>query len=145
MKKYTPSEIEDFIVRFESCLVPKIEWTYETHLLVAIRYCIKYDLEDCMDEVRKRIKAHNVSIGIPNTESRWYIETTTYFWIFTVKNALEKYKNHSFEDKLHNMIEEFWDAQSIIYKYFTKEYMRSWPRSQLLPPDVKDFYHLKKK
>lgn len=86
---YTQSEIESLMQRFEACCLPKVEWTHEAHLIVAVYYSLRYDAMTAMNNARVNITNHNASVGTPNTDTEGYHETITQFWMLTVRDFLK--------------------------------------------------------
>lgn len=94
MKNYTADEISSLIERFEKEVLPRVEWTHEAHLVVAIWYSHRYDFGKAMNLVRDYITNHNTSVGTPNTDTEGYHETITKFWLLVAQDFL---KEHAFK------------------------------------------------
>ena len=82
MKTYTEAEINALIDRFEKQELPKVEWTHEAHLVMAIWYMTHYDAKEALDRCRVNITLHNESVGTPNTDDEGYHESITKFWLW---------------------------------------------------------------
>lgn len=89
MKKYTTTEIVSLIERFEAQKLPKVEWTHEAHLVVAIWYSKHYNTTDAMNLVRDYITKHNTSVGTPNSDTDGYHETITKFWLILARYFID--------------------------------------------------------
>jgi hypothetical protein len=94
MKPYAklciPKEIDALITRFEQQLLPKVEWTHEAHLVVAIWYVYQHGFEEALPIVRRLIKAHNSSVGTPNTDQEGYHESITRFWLLVATRFIQE-------------------------------------------------------
>lgn len=90
MKNYESSEIIRLIERFEAGRLPKSDWTHEAHLVVAIWYCSRYDLNEAFQKVKTLIISHNESVGTPNTDTEGYHETITRFWLIVACAFIEE-------------------------------------------------------
>jgi hypothetical protein len=73
----TVEEIEDFIGAFEACSLPKLRWTHQAHLVVALWYLSHHAHDEALDIVRRRIRAYNEAVGTANTDTGGYHETLT--------------------------------------------------------------------
>ncbi len=89
MKNYSEDEIDDLIKRFEARSLPKVEWTHEAHLVVAIWYAQKNGMNQALDLVRDYITQHNQSVGTPNTDTEGYHESITKFWLIAADKFLQ--------------------------------------------------------
>lgn len=103
MKSYTESEINTLIHRFENQKLPKVEWTHEAHLVVAIWYSVKYDTNKALVLVRDYITKHNTSVGTVNSDTDGYHETITKYWLLL---AQEYVKNNPM-NSIANLCNDF--------------------------------------
>lgn len=62
--------------------LPKVEWTHEAHLVMGLWHLQKHSLDEALEVMAPRIKAHNDSVGTPNSDSEGYHETLTRFWLY---------------------------------------------------------------
>lgn len=92
VKVYTNEEITSLISRFVESKLPKVEWTHEAHLIMAVWFAKHYP-DNAMDMVRDLITKHNESVGTPNTDTEGYHETITQFWMMTVKTFMLLHTN----------------------------------------------------
>lgn len=90
MNTYTESDFDSLIARFVERKLPKVEWTHEAHLAVAIYFASQFPFEVAMDKVREGIWNHNESVGTANSDTDGYHETITRFWLY---KAFEFCKN----------------------------------------------------
>ena len=89
----------ELISCFESCALPKEEWTHATHLKVALWYISQApDMWSASCLLKAGIISHNRSVGTKNTDSKGYHETITMFWVEEINDLYQKHKNLSFEE-----------------------------------------------
>lgn len=70
--------------QFESCTLPKEQWTHKAHFIMALWYCIHHPLPQAIQKIRNGIKKYNVSVGGENTDSAGYHETITLLYTSTI-------------------------------------------------------------
>ena len=121
MKNYTPEEIRSLISRFEAHKLPKIEWTHEAHLVVAIWYCYHNAFDEALVKVRTLITLHNSSVGTPNTEDEGYHETITKFWLITANAFLTNKKDESPEKLCNDFINSSLSASTYPLTYYSEK------------------------
>src|SRR5262245_42032628 len=85
-------EIENLIVAFVACTLPKPKWTHQAHLIVALWHNLHYEREQALNAVRKGIMAYNAATGTKQTPTGGYHETMTVFWMWAVRNYLSNAK-----------------------------------------------------
>ena len=68
--------IAAFIDDFEARRLQKSRWTHQAHLLVGLWYLSRHEPAEALAMVRERIRAHNESVGTPNTDRSGYHEVT---------------------------------------------------------------------
>ncbi len=140
MKNYTHQEIHDLIERFESRKLPKLEWTHEAHIVVALWYCSKYSFKEALNHVREKIRKHNESVGTENTDTEGYHETITKFWLLVASDFLRKTKHLSIEDKCNAMINSEFGKSSYPLDYYSRQLLFSTTaRHCWVKPDLNDF------
>lgn len=87
--------IESFIDEFETCRLPKTQWTHEAHLVVGLWYLTHHSPEDALDLVRRRVRAYNESTGTANTDSSGYHETITRLFLRGIADYLSSQREAS--------------------------------------------------
>jgi len=120
MKNYTQEEIHSLIERFENCILPKIEWTHEAHLVVAIWYCSNYQFEEALKLVRKNITAHNESVGTPNTDHEGYHETITKFWLLTALRFISECDKLPVSDLCNHFINSKFSSSNYPLNFYSE-------------------------
>lgn len=138
MKNYTDEEIKSLIERFESRKLPKLEWTHEAHLVVAVWYCKNYEFDEALALVRKNISSHNESVGTENTDSSGYHETITKFWLLIANSFLENKEAFSMEESCNAFINSKLGTSKLPFNYYSSESLFSIEaRRYWIEPDLK--------
>ncbi|HEX4651655.1 MAG TPA: hypothetical protein VH250_09150 [Granulicella sp.] len=77
----TEAEIDAFLHAFESCTLPKSEWTHAAHIFTGA--CLVHTLGEsaAIDRMRLCLCRFNESVGGQNTPTSGYHETVTVLWI----------------------------------------------------------------
>jgi len=139
MKNYTKEEITSLIKRFELEKLPKVEWTHEAHLVVAIWYCSKYEFERAVDLVRGNISRHNESVGTENTDTSGYHETITKFWLLIARDFLKDKGDSSVEDNCNALINSIYGESKYPFNYYSPELLFTVKaRHYWVYPDLKE-------
>ena len=138
MKNYSEKEVNALIERFEKRKLPKLEWTHEAHLVVAIWYCNQYHLEEALDLVRNYIIKHNESVGTENSDTEGYHETITRFWLIMARQFLREIKESPLAEKCNALINSEMGKSSYPLTYYSKELLFSVKaRHNWVEPDLK--------
>jgi hypothetical protein len=77
----TEPEIDAFLHAFESCTLPKSEWTHSAHIFTGACFVHTLGESAAIDRMRPAIRRFNESIGGQNTPTSGYHESVTVFWI----------------------------------------------------------------
>ena len=132
------SEIEGLVEGFESCTLPREEWTHRAHLTVACWYLLRHDKEGATVLIRKGIKRFNEAKGIVTTERCGYHETITLFYIHIVGKHLRESRVEISIVNLMNKLIERYGEKSLPLEYYSKERLMSVEaRAAWLEPDLK--------
>jgi hypothetical protein len=77
----TFADVAAFIREFEGCRLPKARWTHEGHLVAGLWYVWHFGATQALEQLRARIRDHNISVGTLNTDSSGYHETITRLYV----------------------------------------------------------------
>lgn len=134
----TRDEIERLIKEFESCTLPREEWTHAAHLLVGLWYLTRYEKLEATNLIRRNIQKYNLAHGIATTKTSGYHETITLFYIHLVSRYLcEASKTSSIVLLFDGLIDSYGD-RSLPLRYYSKERLMSWEaRTRWVEPDLK--------
>lgn len=139
MKNYSEAEVNALIKKFELRKLPKVEWTHEAHLLVAIWYCSKHNFEEALELVRKHISAHNEAVGTGNTDEDGYHESITKFWLMVASHYIKKHHESSIAHLCNSFINSDFGHSTYPLEFYSKKRLFSLEaRYNWLSPDLKD-------
>jgi hypothetical protein len=87
--------IDRMVALFQRRRLPWQLWSHRTHLIVGLRYLIRYGFSEGLLRIRQRIRDYNEAVGIANDSGGGYHETATvyYMWAlaqFRLRNARVK-------------------------------------------------------
>jgi hypothetical protein len=134
----TRGEIERLISAFESCALPREEWTHGAHLTVGLWYLIHHEKAEAAKFIRRNIQKYNLAHGIVTTKTSGYHETITLFFIHVVSRYLSETRaGSSIVELLHGLIDSYGD-RNLPLRYYSKERLMSWEaRTRWVEPDLK--------
>ena len=126
MKTYhSQDEIRSLIEGFENGTLPKIQWTHQAHLVMAVWYLSKLDVPVATDIIRNGIKGYNAAVGGENTDTSGYHETITLFYIWFVKKFLTNSNSeNSLLENTNNFCAQYGD-KNLPFEYYSKELLMS--------------------
>jgi hypothetical protein len=138
VKYGTSEEVVSLVKAFESCSLPRSEWTHQAHLIVALWYLSHYSQLEATNCIRNCIQNYNNAIGIKTTKDSGYHETLTIFWIKIVSQYLiNKSKISSFVDLVNGLIQDC-NSPDLPLEYYSKNRLMSWEaRQSWIEPDLK--------
>lgn len=130
-------EIKKVVGAFESCTLPRAQWTHAAHLTVAFWYLVCYPLPEAAEKIRGGIQRYNESQGIKQTKDGGYHETLTLFWIRLVRHYLTTVTLEGHLVVLLNeMLRRY--GRQLPFEYYSRDRLLSWEaRQHWLEPDLK--------
>ncbi|MBD2039182.1 hypothetical protein [Microcoleus sp. FACHB-672] len=134
----TFSEIESLIRNFESCTLPRCEWTHHAHLIVALWYLTRYPEQKAINRIRENIQRLNRANGVLTTKDNGYHETITLFWIQIVsRHLLSEGENQTFVNLANSLIHNCGNP-SLPLEYYSRDRLMSWKaRITWVEPELK--------
>lgn len=72
------------VADFENCRLAGSAWTHQAHLISGLAMLARFGPQQALPEMRRRITAFNLSVGVENTDTRGYHETLTVFWLWAI-------------------------------------------------------------
>ncbi|WPV70278.1 hypothetical protein [Chitinophaga sp. LS1] len=116
----------NLIEKFETCTLPKAEWTHEKHFVMALWYCIHYPLPEAVDKICNGIKRYNESVGGENTDESGYHETITLFYIGRVADYVITNRVSVFtEEVVGDFLEQDFVGKEYMLRFYSREYLMS--------------------
>lgn len=130
------SDITALVTQFQTCVLPREQWTHRAHLTVAFWYLMQDSLPDATQKIRAGIQQYNAAQGIVMTPTSGYHETLTLFWISLIHQYLKKCKEGDFIKLLKGLLETYADPQ-LPFQYYSHDRLMSWEaRITCLEPDL---------
>ena len=83
----SPQALDAFVAAWESCTLPKSEWTHAAHVAVCAYHAARSPAT-VLETMRDGIRRFNDAVGTPNTDSSGYHETLTRFWCMVILEAI---------------------------------------------------------
>jgi hypothetical protein len=136
---HSTTDIVRLVTAFESCELPRAEWTHAAHLTVALWYHLTVPSEEVIDRVREGIKRFNAAHGIATTPTCGYHETMTLFWIAIVAKYLRELRglDYSFVALANGLIARYGD-KNLPFTYYSRERLFSpEARARWCAPDLR--------
>jgi hypothetical protein len=130
-------EIKQIVEGFETCTLPRAQWTHRAHLTIAFWYLVCYPLPEAIQKIRAGIQRYNESQGIKTTKDGGYHETMTLFWVCIVRHYLT---TATLEGHLVVLLNELVNRcrRDLPFEYYSRECLLSWEaRMSWLEPDLK--------
>ncbi len=134
----TREAVAGFMQRFEAGQVARPEWTHAAHLVAAHWYVTRLGPDVALEEMRRRIRFHNESVGTPNTESAGYHETITRLFVRGVAALLAKHGTDGFDSSLMAVLGSELAASDWPLQFYSPDRLFSVAaRSSWVAPDLK--------
>ncbi len=122
--RYTDEkEIAAVVRSFEEATVSRDAWGHPEHLIVALHYATRHDIETAIDKMRAGIFKLLGAFGVDLTREMPYHETLTVFWMRTVAGFNASKNGASLLDKANEMVEIY--DKDYPLRFYTKEYLFS--------------------
>ncbi|MBS0373739.1 MAG: hypothetical protein JSR73_04125 [Proteobacteria bacterium] len=91
MSYRTAAELDALVQAFESCTLPKAEWTHAAHLTVGLWHVERYGPGAALLRLRAGIRRLNESHGVENTATGGYHETITAAYVTLLAEFAERF------------------------------------------------------
>jgi hypothetical protein len=130
-------EVEAFIGLFESLRLPRERWTHEAHLTAGFWYAWHVPMPAALDEVRRRIRAHNEAVGTANTDTGGYHESITRLYMEAIARHVAGHRAQGFDDALRLLLASPIAARGWPLQHYSPERLFSVAaRREWLEPDL---------
>ena len=129
-------EVLDLVSSFEDATVKHDEWKHAEHLVVALYYLTRHDLDTAYEKMRTGILNLLVKgFGVDLTKEMPYHETITLFWMRTVAEFNGSKNGASLLEKA-NEVAYKWDKDYPL-KFYSREVLFSdEARARFVKPDL---------
>jgi hypothetical protein len=136
----TSAEVLRLVREFESCTLPRAEWTHHAHLVVALWYLVRHTEAEATKLTRDGIKRYNKACGVETTKTSGYHETITVFYIRAIRKFLSTANRDCTLAALANSLINICGDKNLPLEYYSRERLMSWEaRTAWLEPDLKAF------
>lgn len=141
MKYIDENEIKDLFKSFEDASLPRRVWKHAEHLVVALCYLERYELEKATEMMRRGLlnlltKGFNVDMA----KEMPYHETLTVFWMRTVAEFHALKNGTSIVDKANELVEKY-DKDYPLRSYSRELLFSDEARAKFVEGDVDPFRH----
>lgn len=129
----TTSELEDLVLRFEDCTLPRERWTHLAHLCVALWYLHNLPPQEATRQIRQGIQRYNTSLG----NSCGYHETITLSWIALLSGFLRQMGTAQPTAELATAAATRFGSSDYLLRHYSKELLFSdQARNSFVQPDL---------
>uniref|UniRef100_B8HXZ6 Uncharacterized protein n=1 Tax=Cyanothece sp. (strain PCC 7425 / ATCC 29141) TaxID=395961 RepID=B8HXZ6_CYAP4 len=134
-------ELEQLVRLFESCQLPRTQWTHQTHLIVAFWFLVHYPQAEAIARIRVGVQRYNQAIGIENSATSGYHEKITLFWIRRIQAVLEQQVQAQFTLEQWDELIQQCNNPKLPLQYYSPQYLMSWQaRSAWVEPDLQPLF-----
>ena len=140
LRKYNDEkEIYALLNSFEEATIARDKWKHAEHLVVALCYLERHDLEAATDKMRSGIlHLLEKGYGLDLTKEMPYHETITVFWMRTAYAFALMHKELTFVEKVNKLCRMFDKDHPL--KFYSRELLFSdRARSEYVGPDLASF------
>jgi hypothetical protein len=133
----TTDELRDVVVAFETCRLPRSEWTHATHVAVAVWYVVWHG-HAATDRMREGIQRYNAAHEVVQSPTGGYHETLTCFYVWAVRRHLRSIPVHGTLAEMANTTIAALADRALPLTYFSRERLMSVEaRTSFVDPDVR--------
>ena len=132
------ADIEQIVMQFESCTLPRKAWTHRAHVTVAVWYLSRQEQPEAIRSIRRSIRRYNESCGIAGGAGGGYHETITMFYMRVLRLYLDGLGAHASLVERTNAAVHRFGAGNLPLEYYSPERLMSpQARAQWVEPDLK--------
>lgn len=139
LRKYeTEEDVLELVKAFEGATISRDEWKHGEHLVVALYYLSRNDMETAVDKMRTGIlNLLENGFGVDLEKEMPYHETITIFWMRTLGRFLSASNGAGIGDKVREMLDLF--DKNYPLKFYSRERLFSdEARARFLEADLND-------
>ena len=111
----------DLLAAFESCTLPKPEWTHEAHVRTAWIYLTTRPFEDAVKALRSGIQKYNLSLG----NKTGYHDTVTIAFARLIRSRIAALPESDFAAFRSRFPDLFAKSPSPLSRFYSKERLTS--------------------
>jgi hypothetical protein len=130
--------LDDLVARFQTCTLPRAEWTHLAHLRVGAWHVHHFGAEAALARLRAGIRALNDSHGTANTDTGGYHETITVAYVRLLDDFLSACNPaQSLEDRVQAVVDGPLAHRTLLLRFWSKDLLMSpSARRGWVPPDL---------
>jgi hypothetical protein len=130
------AEIEKLVASFENASIEREVWKHAEHLVVALYYANRYDLETATNKMRGGLfNLLTEGFRVDLSKEMPYHETLTVFWMRIVDEFSRSTNGTPLYEKANSLIEAF--DKDYPLRFYTREYLFSDDaRARFVEPDL---------
>jgi hypothetical protein len=130
----TDEFIASLVSRFETCTLPREQWTHREHLLIALSYLRRLPRAEAAQKIRSGIQRFNAAVG----RAHLYHETITLAWVEIIAQFLaENDRNQSMCDLAQALLVQCGNRDYLLRFYSRELLFSDAARRQWTPPDFR--------
>jgi len=136
MKYKDEDEIKKLVAAFEDASIARDVWKHAEHLVVALYYANKYDLETAIAKMKDGLfNLLTVGFKVDLLKEMPYHETLTVFWMRAVDEFARSTNGMSLHEKANSLIETF--DKDYPLRFYSREFLFSdEARARFVEPDI---------
>lgn len=116
-------EIEELVKSFEDATVSRSDWRHAEHLVVALYYLTRHDIETATEKMRNGIFGLLAAFKVDLTKEMPYHETLTVFWMRTISEFNASKNGASLLEKANEVVEKY--DKDYPLKFYSREFLFS--------------------
>ena len=142
MKYKDEDEIEKLVGAFEDATIARAVWKHAEHLVVALYYANKYDLETAIAKMKDGLfNLLTEGFKVDLTKEMPYHETLTVFWMRAVNEFARSTNGLPLHEKANSLIETF--DKDYPLRFYSREFLFSdEARAVFVEPDLRPNHQL---
>lgn len=113
--------LSPLIEKFNQAIIPKSEWTHQSHLTVALWYLYTYEFDDAVCRLRSGIVLLNNFHGTENTDRSGYHETLTIFWAKLISMYIKLNPASKLEELTDKFLSSALADRDLPFRFYAKE------------------------
>jgi hypothetical protein len=129
-------ELERLAADFQSCALPKTQWTHEAHLAVGTWHVHRFGTAEAVDRLRDGIRRLNESHGTANTDTGGYHESITVAYVAVIAAFLDRTRPASVAEGVQALLSSPLARKDALFTFYSREVLMSVrARREWVPPD----------
>lgn len=129
--------LDGFVAAWRAGRIPLSAWTHGAHVGVGAYHAFDRTLEEAHASMRTGILNFNELSGVPNTDTRGYHETLTWFWCARIRELLDESPAPTRFAAAQAAVAEFGEDRDLHRLYYSWDVVRDVKaRREVIAPDL---------